>query len=472
MKIKTIITGMIIYSYTIIAQPQSETIINHVKSKNWSLANEELKDYKKKYPEKKWAWSTHSWVLENLEKYDDAILNCESGLKKWPTESSLKNSLARVLTKKAKTTDTKTAHKLLLRASELVSKDYILYQLAKSYRNIGDFDKAAELMLEGSKMYPDYRYFEQSLSYTRYLGFKKVLKTKNKKNIKKQIKKAVGWLNPEKPMYKQIQYLYILRFGMREINDPVYFEKIYSDLIKRFINDPYIYDEYGFQLYANHRLHNPFDPEVKKKAIRFRKKAYHIYWKKFKKPLPISDLGFPLKGSNAIWSSFGGSAMTHNGMANYCYDFAAVDKNGNIKKPGSDGKSLSQYYMFGSPVYAVKSGIVDSKIDEYPDNQPGAFSAQANTITIDHEAYQSFYAHMKSGSILVKKGQKVKAGQLIGYAGNSGMSSEPHLHFCIYNKNPSRASIPFYFRKTRIKKPDGTILQSAKPYEEKDIVNF
>jgi murein DD-endopeptidase MepM/ murein hydrolase activator NlpD len=44
-----------------------------------------------------------------------------------------------------------------------------------------------------------------------------------------------------------------------------------------------------------------------------------------------------------------------------------------------------------------------------------------------------FFAHFKQHSIVVKQGQKVTQGQLLGLCGNSGNSSEPHLHFHIQN---------------------------------------
>jgi murein DD-endopeptidase MepM/ murein hydrolase activator NlpD len=44
-----------------------------------------------------------------------------------------------------------------------------------------------------------------------------------------------------------------------------------------------------------------------------------------------------------------------------------------------------------------------------------------------------FFAHFKQHSIVVKQGQQVKTGELLGLCGNSGNSSEPHLHFHLQN---------------------------------------
>ncbi|MHA1188121.1 MAG: M23 family metallopeptidase [Candidatus Heimdallarchaeota archaeon] len=53
-----------------------------------------------------------------------------------------------------------------------------------------------------------------------------------------------------------------------------------------------------------------------------------------------------------------------------------------------------------------------------------------NYVIIQHENNEySFYAHIIKGEVKVKKGDKVKQGQVIGLLGNSGNSTGPHLHF-------------------------------------------
>lgn len=74
----------------------------------------------------------------------------------------------------------------------------------------------------------------------------------------------------------------------------------------------------------------------------------------------------------------------------------------------------------GTPIYATADGVVQEVTIK--------FSGYGKMITVDHGfGYQSRYAHMHEFS--VRQGQKVKRGDLIGYVGNTGLSTAPHLHY-------------------------------------------
>jgi murein DD-endopeptidase MepM/ murein hydrolase activator NlpD len=75
----------------------------------------------------------------------------------------------------------------------------------------------------------------------------------------------------------------------------------------------------------------------------------------------------------------------------------------------------------GTPVYAVDEGVV--KFAGWSDRGYG------NMVVIDHGGrYQTLYAHLRDAPS-VSEGQSVAAGQVIGYMGNTGFSTGPHLHF-------------------------------------------
>ncbi len=89
----------------------------------------------------------------------------------------------------------------------------------------------------------------------------------------------------------------------------------------------------------------------------------------------------------------------------------------------------------GTPIYATGDGVI---------NFVGRNSGYGKTCVIDHGyGYKTLYGHMKTFSI--KKGQKVKRGEIIGYVGNTGLSRAPHVHYeVIYNNNKINPVNYFY----------------------------
>jgi murein DD-endopeptidase MepM/ murein hydrolase activator NlpD len=461
------LTGITVFSLIFAANANEITTL--LKNKKWDSAARELDLYIRENPEKEWAYSSAAWALENLKRFDEAIARTRTGLVKFPKSEKISTALARILIRKAETLPASDGHPLFIEAATIKSSEYNDYCRARSYRAMGDYATAEKLFKEALTRYPQSERFQNAVPYTMYLQMKAAVAAGDLATVRSTVGKARDALMLPGTKDLPFHYTQILRVGLRELKDRQLFESVYAELFARHPQEPKLYDDYGFQLYANYRLDNPADTQLKKKAIGFRRKAYDLYWRKHTKPAPVRDLEFPLKGRNIIWSEFGGSAMTHNGFSNYCYDFAAVDARRNIRNPGVAKPSNSDYYMFGKPVYAVADGTVSGIIDGFPDNEPGGYSSQANTVTVDHNKYYSFYAHMKLNGITVKVGQRVRRGELLGYVGNSGMSSESHLHFCIDAKSGHAISIPFYFRKMRIEDKKGKITADTRFLREDEV---
>jgi len=117
------------------------------------------------------------------------------------------------------------------------------------------------------------------------------------------------------------------------------------------------------------------------------------------------------------------------------FDLVIRDDRGSSYK--TDGRTNEDYYVFGKEIIAPADGEVVLVVDGIKDNIPGQMNSiyvPGNTVILKTAKDEYlFFAHFKQQSIVVKQGQKVKQGELLGLCGNSGNSSEPHLHFHIQN---------------------------------------
>jgi hypothetical protein len=98
-----------------------------------------------------------------------------------------------------------------------------------------------------------------------------------------------------------------------------------------------------------------------------------------------------------------------------------------------DGTRNEQYHAFGMPVVAPGAGRVVSAVKDVIDNVPGEMNpaqAMGNYVILDHGNDEfSFLAHFQQGTLRVAVGDQVKAGDLLGMCGNSGNTSEAHIHY-------------------------------------------
>ena len=118
----------------------------------------------------------------------------------------------------------------------------------------------------------------------------------------------------------------------------------------------------------------------------------------------------------------------------YAFDFLKVDAGSSYKGDSSRNES---YLAFGQPIFAPCDGTIVLAIDGVPDNIPGSVNPihmTGNTLVLKTAAEEYILmAHLKEGSIVVQKGQQVGQGDLLGECGNSGNSTEPHLHLQLQN---------------------------------------
>ena len=92
--------------------------------------------------------------------------------------------------------------------------------------------------------------------------------------------------------------------------------------------------------------------------------------------------------------------------------------------------------QIGTPIYATADGSIMTV--EF------SFSGYGNMVEIDHGfGYKTRYAHMHGFAVRV--GQKVKRGELIGYVGNTGLSTAPHLHYEVHINNIPKNPVYYFF---------------------------
>ncbi len=101
----------------------------------------------------------------------------------------------------------------------------------------------------------------------------------------------------------------------------------------------------------------------------------------------------------------------------------------------------------GTPVLAAREGVVmqvESDFDKAGLNRE-RYGGRANFIRILHDdGTMALYAHLRSEGVLVRVGQRVRAGQQIGLSGNTGFTTGPHLHFAVQvNRGMRLESLPF-----------------------------
>lgn len=146
-----------------------------------------------------------------------------------------------------------------------------------------------------------------------------------------------------------------------------------------------------------------------------------------------SELRLPFTGEwFVVW---GGRSVAQNYHAatvdqRFAYDIFMVREGSSHT---GEGKRNEDYHCFGQPIVAPAAGTVIEAVGDLADNLPGESDRQhpaGNHVVIDHGNGEfSLLAHFRQGTLKVAAGDKIEAGAALAECGNSGNSSEPHLHY-------------------------------------------
>ncbi|MBU1075808.1 MAG: M23 family metallopeptidase [Spirochaetes bacterium] len=145
----------------------------------------------------------------------------------------------------------------------------------------------------------------------------------------------------------------------------------------------------------------------------------------------------------------------------------------------------------GTKVCAAREGLVVGVKEDSNIGGPGMYYHKyGNYITIYHDdGTFAKYVHLKQNGAIVKKGEKVKAGDVIGYSGNTGRSKGPHLHFEVsipieegvlqtiptkflaHDKKAISLRSGYYYYSTHPDKPD-YVVSLGRNIKESDYTNY
>lgn len=174
-------------------------------------------------------------------------------------------------------------------------------------------------------------------------------------------------------------------------------------------------------------------------------------------------IGPPLRGGDWLTGNGPANQSGHRrafipiGTATIAQRFAIdyVKLGADYRTWAGDSLKNASYLAYGSDALAVADGIVVAVKDSIPENIPGprsrAVPITLETVGGNHVILDlgggrfAFYAHLQPGSLRVRLGERVRKGQVVGLVGNSGNSTEPHLHFHLSDANSPLGSegIPY-----------------------------
>ena len=187
----------------------------------------------------------------------------------------------------------------------------------------------------------------------------------------------------------------------------------------------------------------------------------------------VTDLILPFKNAwTVVWGGDTEAVNYHieNPAQKNAIDFVKRGDNGESYR--TDGDTNEDYHAFGQEIIAPCEGEVVLVVDGVKDNRPGKMNPDyifGNTVILKSAKGEFLvFAHFKQHSIKVKQGDQVKQRQLLGLCGNSGNSSEPHLHFHVQNTEETNIAtgVKAYFGKISV---DGNTKEDHSPIQGETV---
>ncbi len=149
----------------------------------------------------------------------------------------------------------------------------------------------------------------------------------------------------------------------------------------------------------------------------------------------IAELEFPFKSGEYLVAQGGNNPLINYHYLYYAQKYALDITKYCLKEMNFSAKILNNedFCIWNEPLVAVCDGVIKDAVDAFKDNVPisemDKKNYKGNHVELHcNSGVDVIYAHLRLSSVLVKKGELVIKGKQIGNVGNSGNSSEPHLH--------------------------------------------
>lgn len=192
---------------------------------------------------------------------------------------------------------------------------------------------------------------------------------------------------------------------------------------------------------------------------------YLDYRTKARLRLPFDGEWFVFWGGRSVEQNYHAAVSDQR----FAYDFVVIRDGASHR---GDGTRESDYFCWGKPVLAPAKATVLAVERLLADNPPGVMDAAnpaGNHVMLDlGNGEYALLAHLKANSISVEKGDDVEQGQLLGECGNSGNTSEPHLHFHLQDHPEfgEGSGLPAYFHDYRA---DGEYVEHGEPVQGQTV---
>ena len=154
----------------------------------------------------------------------------------------------------------------------------------------------------------------------------------------------------------------------------------------------------------------------------------------YRTPDGAVDLASPLRGAHVVLNG-GVSPFTNAHFRvrpqDYALDIVGVNAFGARASLFGSSRDLESYVIYGDPVFSPCDGRISVVVDDLPDHIPPARDTEnpaGNHVLIECGGIEVLVAHLREHSVQVAVGEVVAAGDALGEVGNSGNTSEPHLH--------------------------------------------